>query len=223
MRRLIIAAAVLALSAGSALAHFAYLVPSQGKVQIVLSENLKPDEDVDIAILEQARFFARDAAGHETPLALHKQDHALESQYPEVKTALLHGSCEAGVMQRDKIKPFLIRYYPKSIVGNPLAAKTTLGGETPVELIAVGTPGALKFQALIKGKPAGKVDVTVLLPDGKSQKVVADAEGMTAAFTAPGQYAAWFKTTEPAEGEAGGEKYEEIRTYATLVITVPAP
>ena len=42
---------------------------------------------------------------------------------------------------------------------------------------------------------------------------------MTEAFAEAGVYGAYFKYAEDKAGESGGKKYEEIRSYGTLVVT----
>jgi hypothetical protein len=73
------------------------------------------------------------------------------------------------------------------------------------------------LELLVEGKPKADAEVTVLLPDGSSTKVKTDAQGMTAVFEQKGRYGAWARDWESTPGERDGEKYEEIRRYATLV------
>ena len=64
--------AVILMSAGNALAHFSFVVPQPAgnAARLILSEGLRPEGDVDVAILGGAKLVARDAAGRETPLTL---------------------------------------------------------------------------------------------------------------------------------------------------------
>ncbi|MGL6096020.1 MAG: Kelch repeat-containing protein, partial [Fimbriiglobus sp.] len=46
-----------------------------------------------------------------------------------------------------------------------------------------------------------------------------DTDGNTAGFAGAGRFAVFAKHTEPKAGEHDGKKYEEVRHYATLVVT----
>jgi uncharacterized GH25 family protein len=61
---------------------------------------------------------------------------------------------------------------------------------------------------------------SVLLPDGKKEKLKTDKDGYTAAFEGSGRYAVWLRHVETKAGEHDGKKYEEVRHYATLVVDV---
>ena len=74
-----------------------------------------------------------------------------------------------------------------------------------------------RLRVLAGGKPVAGTEVTVLKPDGKTEKVKTDEAGLTPAFAAAGRYGAWAKTVRAEAGELGGKKYEEVRHYATLV------
>ena len=80
-------------------------------------------------------------------------------------------------------------------------------------------PGDRYLLDLVKGagKPVADAEGTVVLPDGKKEKVKTDADGYTATFEQTGRFAAYLRHTETRAGEHGGQKYEEVRHYATLV------
>ena len=71
---------------------------------------------------------------------------------------------------------------------------------------------------LAKGKPVADAEVTVLLPGDERKKVVTDKAGYTPVFEAAGRYGVWARHFETVSGESGGQKYEEVRHYATLVV-----
>ena len=130
---------------------------------------------------------------------------------------VIYGSIDYGVMQKGDSKPFLLKYHAKAVVGS--AAKATkVGDALPVEFITVFEGDKFKFQFLGKGKPIADAEVTVILPDGKGQKVKTDKDGFTTPYDAKGRYGAWTRYFETTAGELEGKKYEEVRHYATVVV-----
>ena len=83
--------------------------------------------------------------------------------------------------------------------------------------------GTIRFLVASKGKPVAGIEVGVMLPGGKKEKAKTDDKGLTAAFDAPGRYGAWVRHVEEAGGELDGKKYEQVRSYATLVVDLDAP
>lgn len=224
-RKLAFSLALLA-SAAAAHAHFVFVVPEPGgaTAKVILSEDLKPDADVDIKTVAAAKLSARDLAGGKpAPIALTlERDHAYVVDLPGSGPRVVYGEALLGVRQRGDAKPYLLAYYTKALVGgDPFDPKATVGADAaPVELVPVGKPGAMRLRLLAGGKPVGGADVTVIGPDGAQKKVPTDADGHTPAFDAPGRYGAWARHFVPAAGEHAGKKYEEVRRYAMLVVDV---
>jgi hypothetical protein len=75
---------------------------------------------------------------------------------------------------------------------------------------------------MARGKPLADAEVTVILPDGKQEKVKTDAQGQTKTLTQKGRYGAWARFWEKSAGERDGKKYEELRHYAMLVFDAPS-
>jgi uncharacterized GH25 family protein len=203
-------------------AHFLFIVPAaDGKTgQVIFSEDLTPDKDVDIAIAKPAQLFARDAAGNATdlPIDTSKEDYTVT--WHGGTTSTLHGVLSAGVMQRGESPAFLLIYHPKTILGDPFDPQTTLGHHAPIELIPVGKPGALQFKLVAGDKPIADSELTVITPDGQQAKATTDADGLTKPFTALGRYGVWARHFETTPGEQDGKAYEQVRRYPTLVIDV---
>jgi uncharacterized GH25 family protein len=220
MHRFLLSTLLLLASATTASAHFVFVVPAANntKANVILSEDLDPDEGVDIAVIGGVKLVARDTSGQEKPLELEKLEHAYAVQFPADSTQLIHGTCVFGVMQRGDSKPFLLQYHPKTIIGDAFTSKTSLGEEAPVEIVPLGEPGAIKFQVLVKGKPVADAQVNVICPDGNAKKITTDSDGQTTAFEQRGRYGVWTRSAEPTSGEHEGKPYAEIRRYATLVV-----
>lgn len=219
MSRYLLASALLVSAATTARAHFVYIVPAAdgSKLQVVFSDSLVPDENVDIAKIAALKLQVRAAGATDAPLALAKAEHALTGAVPGRGHRVVYGSVPYGVMQRGDSKPFLLQYHPKALIGE-LSAKP-VGDALPAEIVPVLTGGKLSFLVLGRGKPQADTEVTVLAPGkGESKKVKTDAAGRTPEFDARGRYGVWAKVSEKKSGEQGGKKYEEIRHYATLVV-----
>jgi hypothetical protein len=209
---------------GAALAHahFTFIVPDPGgaTAKVIMSEGLKPDQDVDVAMIAGTKLNVRPGSGKDTTLTLAKGDKAFTVTLPGAGTRVVHGLTDLGVMQRGEGKPHVLLYYPKAIVGDAFDSKTVVGGETPVELIPTGKPGAFSLKLVARGKALPDSEITVILPDGSEKKVKTDAAGQTETFAMTGRFGAWARFWETSPGERGGKKYEELRHYATLVFDV---
>ncbi len=205
-------------------AHFVFIVPEPGSTQakLFISEQLKPDGEVDFAMVSGAKLSLRDASGRDTPLELSKGTDAFLLKIAGSGTRIVHGVADLGFSGRPGAKAYVLIYHPKTIVGNAFAGKVTLGGTTPVELVPTGKPGAVKLQLIARGKPLPNTEVTLILPGGGDKKVMTDANGFTEALPQTGRFGAWARFWEPSAGERDGKKYEEVRHYATLVFDADA-
>jgi N-acetylneuraminic acid mutarotase len=222
MTRIVIAIALMFGAVQPLRAHFLFIVPVPGDpvAQVVFSEDLSNDEDVDIAIVDSSKLFARDAQGKDASVELEKRESKRGVKLPPHRTTVLHGTCEAGVMQRGDSPTFLLVYHPKTILGDAFNKQASLGDKAPAELIPAGKAGALQFQLVAGGKPVADSELTVIMPDGQQKKAKTDANGQTEAFKPIGRYGIWARHFEKASGERDGKKFEQIRHYPTLVVNV---
>ena len=210
--------------APSAMAHFLFVVPQANgsKAKIIFSESLEPDDGVDVKPLAGAALSVRAVnAAKEERLSLVESEHAYDAVLPGGGTRIVRGSFVYGVQQRGTSPTFLLKYHPKTIVGDPFDGRTVLGDAALVEIIARGAPGAVRFQVLARGKPLAGAEVTVIPPAGREEKAVTNKEGLTRAFDLPGRYGTWTRYFEDTPGEHSGTKYEQVRHYPTLVVDVP--
>lgn len=206
-------------------AHFVFVAPDAAgrNATVVFSEDLKPDGDVDVAMIGGTKLFVRDLAGGEpTPLPLGEpKDDAYTIAIPGEGGRVIGGSTEFGVRApKGEGKPYLLIYLPKAVIGDAFDGRAVLGRDAHAELLAVGKPGELRFKLIAEGRPVGGAEVNIVLPDGKATKATTDDQGVTSPFPATGRYAAWSRHIAPGSGEHGGKKYEEVRRYPTLVIDV---
>lgn len=220
MRRLLLIGICAALASATGSAHFVFVVPqgSSPIAQVLLSETLQPDAQVDVALIARAQLSLRDTRGRETPLSLVKADHAFAVTLPAESRGVIHGIADIGVMTGSA--PHVLLYYPKTILGDPFESSTRLGSLVPVELVPSGGAGAVSLQLLARQKPVANADVTVLTPDGMPHVVKTDAGGLTPSFSQSGRYGAWARHWEKTPGQRDGRAYDEVRHYATLVFDV---
>ena len=215
MKRYSLVAGILLLwGAIPASAHFVYIVPDGAAgVAVVLSENLEPDPNVGTDRFADTKLQVRDSQGQDEPITLTKAEDCFKAAVPGKGPRIVFGRSELGVLARGTGKPLLLGPVP--------AEARTLGKVTPVEIVPVGAVPQLRFQVLSQGKPAAGIDVSILTPSDKSEKVVTDDKGLTPVVSEAGRYAVWARIVEAKPGELGGKKYEEIRHYPTLVCDAP--
>ena len=211
-------------AAALAQAHFVFVVPDAGggTAKVFISEDLKPTADVDLSIISGAKLRLLDSAGREVTLPMVKGADAYIVALGGTGSRVIHGVVDLGFTQSRGPKPYLLMYYPKSILGDPFGGTPILPDQTPVQIVPLGKPGAFKLQLLVRGKPEPNSEITVILPDNSQKKLKTDAMGQTELLTQTGRYGAWGRFWEPSAGERDNKKYEEIRHYATLVFDAPA-
>jgi hypothetical protein len=223
IRQLLVCVAGIHAVAAAALAHFPFILVDRGGAtgRLVMSEVLAPDPDVKIDLVSGAALWVRNVEGKETPLTLEAAGEFMRLGIPGEGTRVIGGKADLGVMKRDK--PHLLVYYPKAIIGDAFDRATELGSLAPIELIPVRTEGGVKLRLMIDGTAAGNREVRVLTPDGDQADHKTDADGLTPVFSEGGRYGAWARHWVEEAGERGGEKYEQVRRYATLVFDCAAP
>jgi hypothetical protein len=218
MRRILGTFFVGLLAAGLAHAHFPFIVPDESgaSAKVVFSDSLEPDPAVKIEKLDGTKLFFRESGSTKnTPLEWKKGEACYEVKLPGKGTAF--GVTEYGVLQKGDAKPFRLVYYPKSVVGD---AGKAIGDPLKVEIVSAVEGGKVRFQVLAAGKPATEVEATVMLPGDTKQAVKTDKDGFTPAFDKKGRYGVQARVSEAKAGEFAGKKYEEVRSYATLVTDV---
>jgi hypothetical protein len=193
---------------------------SGAKATIFFRDVLESDEGVDAGKDANVKLVIRDAAGKETPLALKKGQHGFTAALPGSGPRVVFGTAETGVMKRDGAKPFLSAYHLKAVVGPAFAETARLGSAAPVEIVPLADGAQARFLVLANGKPVAAAEVSVLLPDGARKTVKTEADGRTPTFEESGRFGVWVRHVEPKAGERDGQRYEEVRHFATLVADV---
>jgi hypothetical protein len=206
-------------------AHFVFVIPNADgtSATVILNETLTPTAQVDVGIIDQTKLSVRNADGQEIPLTLEKGDRAYSVKLPDGNgVRIIHGLTDLGMLEHGQNKPSVLLYHPKAIVGDAFARPQILGGDTPVELVPLGKPGAVSLELLVHGKPQGNAEITVVLPDNSQKKLKTNEQGQTEPLTQTGQLGAWARYWEPLGGERDGKRFDETRHYATLVFQAGA-
>lgn len=206
-------------------AHFTYVVPSadRSKLQIIFSDSLEPDRKASIDKILKTTLFGVDGNGKQAPVKWTKSDHAFLADLPSRDIRVIAGVSDYGFHQskHTQDKPVWLKYYPKAILGDVSATESSqLGEKVPLEISPLISGGRITFQARWKGKPLTDGEFGVLVPSASAgQKIASDSNGMIKAhFDKPGRYGVRVGYFEPTAGELDGNKYVEIRHYATLVV-----
>lgn len=220
MIRSLIALLTLAVAPLAASAHMVYVVPSADgtAVTVVFSDNLEPDPKVKMEKVAGLALTAVTADGKPAAAALKKEDHRFTAALP-AGAKIAFGDVTYGVLTKTE-KPTLLVYHPKAVLAGADAKTAIVGEAAELELVPVTESGKTRFRLLAKGKPVADSEGTVVLPGGTKEKAKTDADGYTPAFTETGRFAAYFKVNESRSGEHAGQKYDEVRHYATLVADV---
>ncbi len=220
MSRMIGAAVVGLFASALAQAHFAFIVPDeQGQsAKVVFSDTLQPDPDVNIEKIANTKLTLRDAAGKESILEWKKGDGCYLVNVPGRGDCVVYGTTDYGVLQKGDSKPFKLAYFPKAVIGR--AGAKVVGAKLPLEVVAQGGLGKVRFRVLAAGKPVMGSEVTVIQPGGEKKTAKTDKDGYTPGYDGAGRYGVVAKQVEVKSGEHAGKKFEEIRNYATLVCDV---
>jgi uncharacterized GH25 family protein len=221
MNRMIGAVVVGLFAVAVARAHFPFVVPdAQGQsAKVVFSDSLDPDTNVNIEKIGNTKLTLRDAAGKESPLEWKKGDGFYDVNIPGTGDRVVYGITDYGVLQKGDDKPFKLAYYPKAVIG--AANAKAVGAKLPLEVVADGGAGGkVRFQVLAAGKPVADSEVTVLGPGKTKKDLKTDKDGYTTGLEGAGRYGVHAKHVEVKAGEYAGKKYDEIRSYATLVCDV---
>ncbi len=208
-------------AAGIARGHFIFVVPEADgtKSQIIMSETLDAQEGVNVRYFQKANFFMRGADGKPQPLRFEQLDtQRMTMATPGNGTRVIYGDADLGVRQHGPT-PHLLLYYPKTIIGDPFDSKTVVGGDAAVELIPVAADGGegVQLKLMVNGEVKPNSEVTVVHPDGGSEKTTTNDDGLTPAMKASGRYGAWARHWRDEAGQRGDDKYDQVRQYAMLV------
>lgn len=220
MYRMIGAAVVGLFAIGVANGHFPFVVPDDKgeSAKVVFSDDLEPDTNVNIEKIAGTKLTLRDAGGKEAPVEWKKSEGFYAVNVPGRGDRVIYGATDYGVLQKGDDKPFKLVYYPKALIGT--AAAKPIGEKQALEVVAEPAQGKVRFQVLAAGKALAESEVTVMVPGGGKKAAKTDKDGYTTTFEGAGRYGVVAKRVEAKAGEHAGKKFDEIRSYATLVCDV---
>lgn len=202
-------------------AHFTFVVPQTGgqSARLIISETLVPDPVVDVRVIERTKLKLRDGEGKDHELEMQREGDSFVMKLPGTGARVIHGEANLGISPGIRgPKPYLLLYYPKTVLGEAWGEKSRVGGRAVVEVAPEGEPGRLLLRLLVRGEARGGSEITVVQPDGKEVRVKTNEEGVAGPFTQSGRYAVWARYWENVAGEHEGKAYEQVRHYGMLVV-----
>jgi hypothetical protein len=214
------------LHVSSASAHFLFIrigphAEAGRGVEVFFSERAAAGDPMFVEKIAHTQLWMQTTPGEFQPLEPHKGVDRLRAFLPASGTVTVVGSCEYGVLAR-KI-PFLLRYYPKAIAGDPAQLNEAKPcDKLPLEIMATIKGDEIVLQALQNGKPLPGVKFTTVDDDLVNEELQADDAGRaTWQPSAAGHYCVYTSVVTPRAGELQGKKYTEIREFATLAFRWP--
>ncbi|MCS7024989.1 MAG: hypothetical protein NZV14_09310 [Bryobacteraceae bacterium] len=218
--------AILLLAGAESWAHFPFVLPQAGgrSAEMVLSETLSVDPEVDVKMAARTQLKLRDANGEERPLELVLEGNTYRLATPGQGARVIYGQTDLGVMSNPRApSPYWLVYHPKTILGPVSGSSDKFLLNLPVELVPEEQGGKVRLRLLARGRPLAGAEVTVIPPSLEQQKMKTDSEGWVGPFLQAGRYGAWARFWETAEGEREGKSYRQVRHYATLVFDLFPP
>jgi hypothetical protein len=213
--------------ASAAHAHFLFVrilpVAEGGRhAEVYFSDQADAGDSRFIDKIAATKLWVQTKPGSFEALKVRKTPDRLRALVPPTGTVSVIGELTYGVLGAKKT-PFLLRHYPKAVAGrvediNALQPKK----EIPLEIVIRVENDALQFTALADGKPLPNAAFSAVAANLKETKFSADAEGKaTWKPSVPGQYAVYASQALKKAGVHEGEKYSEIKEFATIAFTWP--
>jgi hypothetical protein len=220
----LVAAIILFLTASAALAHHIWIVPDGdgGSARAVFGDTLDPGSPRLLDHIAQTRLWFRDGNDQESRAPWKRGENSFVIPYPQPRPRAIGGECIYGVeihdhRLRSDVPPYLLVYYPKSLLGPRPSEKPW--PKLMLEIVPVVTPKSVRLQVLFKGRPAAKAEMIVFAPDGDNASLISDKEGRTELpLRSAGIYGFRTRVLQDAEGTHEGKQYGQIRHYASLVV-----
>lgn len=229
MNRWCFATGVLFLAAVAARAHHIWIIPdgpSGPKARAVFSDYLEPDGSDLLDKVAHTKLWVRDRAGKESSLAWKKREDSFLLDIPGEGERTVGGECVYGVETYDhrlrkKIDPYLLAYYPKTVVG--LAGEAKPWDRLSLEIVPAVSGDEVRFRVLFRGKPAPHAEFLVHPTEGERKDFKTDDKGeIKVTANKGGAYGFRTRVIEEKAGEHGGKKYGAVRHYASLVLHLGA-
>ena len=169
-----------------------------------------------------AQFWLQTTPGQFQPLPMQKLADRLRAHVPTTGTLMVAGQLDYGVLAREGQTPFLLRHYSKAVAGVPGEVNGLRAKGTALEVVAHFAADHVLLTALLDGKPMPGTTFYTVDSDLSGEELKADGEGR-AKFTPPSNdvYSIYIKHVDPTPGTHNGQKYQEVRQFATLAFSWP--
>jgi hypothetical protein len=234
----ILATVVLMSLATQARAHFLFIritleAEAGRSAEVFFSEQAEAGDPKFVAKIAHTKLWIQTRPGEFRELPVRQAADRLRAALPADRSLSVVGECEYGVLARPNQTPFLLRYYPKAVAGNPGDLnRLSPRREIPFEIQPTferhgqandkSAEDRIHLVALRNGKPIPNAIFTAVDSDLSEQTIKAGPDG-TAAWSppAPGRYSVYTRETLKQPGTLGDKKYDEVREFATLALTWP--
>lgn len=224
-------AAALALGLGLAFArpaqaHFIWLVPQSGAVQIYFGEEAAPDDPDLLKYVEGVQAWQVRPGQQPMLLEIARAPESLSVKLPDggLNGGLLFAAHDLGVMNRGDAV-FRLKYFAKAgpAAGMPAWTEVDCSKYLPLDIVPTVADGQVRVQVRFEGKPIAGAQVVAIGPGLEDFEGQTDAQGQAAfALADAGRYSIRARYIEEKPGELNGKKYTDIRYYTTVALDVPA-
>ena len=214
--------------AETATAHFVWINSSIKDGKLVVTSGLGEPGEYDKKFadrIKQTKYWAEDAVGKTTPLAMPLDAAAGEyrNEIAGARPRVVIGFCDYGIFQRPNSPASRLMYSAKRIVEPTVGWKDSKPRkELRIELLPEFTADKVVFRVVHLGKPLANAEIKLFGPSDDNDVVKTNSEGVAEwKLKSEGEYSCYVGTSVPKSGEVNGKKYETERDYATLTFTRP--
>ena len=191
------------------------------RAEVFFSEYATAGDPRFFAKVSDTKLWLQAKSGEFTPLATRKSSDRLRAQLPSTGAFAVIGDCQYGILKREV--PFLLQYYPKAVVGtaadiNQFKPRV----EIPLEIQSQIEGNQISFRLLHNGKAIPHAKLTTVDDDLVETELEADDAGI--ARWSPeesGYFCVYGRKYLDESGELDGEKYTQVRMFATLAFRWP--
>ncbi|HVX12556.1 MAG TPA: DUF3386 family protein [Pirellulales bacterium] len=228
VRHLGLSIVLLAALSRPAEAHFLFIritPPAEGgrAAEVFFSERATAGDPRFIGKVAHTVLWRQTTPGRFEGLEVRQAADRLRAHLPASGSLGVVGFCEYGVLARPGESPFLLRYYPKALAGQPDELnRLERRKDGPLEIMATFDGESIELAALADGRPLSGAMLHIIDSELSEEEVTADADGR--ARWRPGHSGTWsiyVKRVLPSAGEQRGQRYDEIREFATLSFAWP--
>jgi N-acetylneuraminic acid mutarotase len=226
-RLTVVAALAVVTSGATAQAHFLWIAPdsspTEKRVHVYFSETPEPDNPALLSRLRGLKVEQISASGKSQELEIKHADDSLIAAPVGNESPQAYGlTYTYGVHSRNGETYLLVyhaRMYPETTRNrwNAPAPDQRL----PLELVPSLVQGKLTVRTLWQGQPVAAAEVKAVPAGGDEMEGTSNSAGEFAvSATQAGTYAFRAKYVEKIAGEREGKKFQTIRHYSTLVVTI---